>query len=188
MRRSKGESCAPSTSPTRPSPTSMASGSTLSRPPGSPAPRPAWPPPGPRAWLRSLAPHASIPPSPRRRPAAGTESWARGKRGQRHQHARRQQQRLGASEDLPVKFRSQLAVGAGARNDQAAGNRNHERRNHRHQAVADGQDRVGFERLAKVHAMLQNADQESGDDIDAVIRMLATASRCVKREAPSMAP
>ena len=62
---------------------------------------------------------------------------------------------------------SQPLVGTGARDDQAARNRDHQRRNHRHQAVADGENGVGLERLAQIHAVLQDADQEAGDDVDA---------------------
>ncbi len=66
-----------------------------------------------------------------------------------------------------LEIRAQPGVGAGAGDDQAARNRNHQRRNHRHQAVADGQHRIGLERLAQIHAVLQHADQEAGDDVDA---------------------
>ena len=65
-----------------------------------------------------------------------------------HQHAARQQQRLRVAEDLLVELRAQPRFRAGAGDDQAARNRDHQRRNDRHQAVADRQDGVGLERLA----------------------------------------
>ena len=66
--------------------------------------------------------------------------------------------------------------------------RDHQRGNHGHQTVTDRQHSVGFERATEIHAVLQHADQEAGKDLMPVIRMLATASRCVNRDAPSMAP
>ena len=53
----------------------------------------------------------------------------------------------------------------------------HQSRNHRDQAVADGQHGVGLQRALQIHAVLQNADQKAGEILMPVIRMLATASR-----------
>ena len=66
-----------------------------------------------------------------------------------------------------LELRSQTDVGAGAGDDQAAGDRNHQRRDYGHQPVADGEHGVGLERVAQVHVVLQNADQEARDDVDA---------------------
>ena len=90
-----------------------------------------------------------------------------GKKREDQQNAAGQQQRLRVAEELLAEIGAQALVGTGARDDQAAGDGDHQRRNHGHQAVADGQDGIGFDGVAQIHAMLQNADQKAGDDVDA---------------------
>ncbi len=55
-------------------------------------------------------------------------------------------------------------VGAGQRN--ASGDRNQQRRNNRHQAVAHREHGVGARGLGQLHALLQGADQQAGHNID----------------------
>ena len=149
----------PSTSRTRPSPTSTASGSTRST--ASRFSRAG-------AALVSVTFLASMPAlahPPGRRAHARAQQQERNRRQarkqrQRHQHAAGQQQRLRIAEHLLAKIRAQPRVGAGAGHDQAARDRDHQRRDHRDQAVADGQHGVGFDGAAQIHAVLQDADQE----------------------------
>ena len=111
-----------------------------------------------------------------------------GEQRQRHQHAAGQQQRLGFAEHLILELRSEPAVGAGAGDDQAAGDRDHQRRNHRHQAIADGEHGVGLERVPRSMLCCSTPIRNPAMIFTPVMMMLAMASRCVKREAPSMAP
>ena len=57
-------------------------------------------------------------------------------------------------------------VRGGARHDQAARDRNQQRRDHGHQAIAHGENRVGFQRVLERNVELEDADQKSGEDID----------------------
>ena len=75
-------------------------------------------------------------------------------------------QRTRGLEHLLADVRAERVIGCGARHDDAAGHRNQQRRNDGDQAVADGEDGVGLERLLERHALLKDADQESGDDVD----------------------
>ncbi len=60
----------------------------------------------------------------------------------------------------------QRDVGGGACHYHATRHRYQQRRNHRDQAVADGQDGIGFERLAKGNVELKDSNEESGNDVD----------------------
>ncbi len=70
------------------------------------------------------------------------------------------------AENLFLELDAEAVFGTGAGDDHAARNRNHQRRNHGHQTVADRQHGIGLERLHDVDAVLQHADQQSGDDVD----------------------
>ena len=89
-----------------------------------------------------------------------------GQRGQRHQHSARQHDRLRISENLLVELGPKPRFAAGPGYDQGARNGNHQRRDDRHQAVTDGEHRVRLDRLAKIHPVLQHADQEAGNNVD----------------------
>ena len=90
-----------------------------------------------------------------------------GNKRQRHQHAAGQQQRFGFAEHLLLELRAEPGVRTGAGDDQAAGDGNHQGRNHRHQTVADGEHGVGLNGVPEVHVVLQHANQKAGDDIHA---------------------
>ena len=136
-------------------------------PPGSPWRRPAW-----RRRRGLLARSLLLAHLPGRRAQPAAQQQKRNGRQAREQRpapsARRWPAAAAAGCRTPAcEIRAQPVVGAGAGHDQAARNRDHQRRDHRHQAVADGQHGVGFERVAQIHAVLQDADQEAGDDVDA---------------------
>ena len=58
------------------------------------------------------------------------------------------------------------AVRGSSRDHHAAGHRDQQRRNHGDQAVADGQHRVGLQRFLEGNALLEDADQKAGNDVD----------------------
>jgi hypothetical protein len=76
-------------------------------------------------------------------------------------------ERFGFAEHLGLELRSQLGVRAGARDDQASRDGDHQRRNHGHQTVADGEHGVGLDSAPEIHVVLQDADQKAGDDVHA---------------------
>ena len=89
-------------------------------------------------------------------------------RQQRHHahHGRRHAERLG----VPGKLAGERLVGrlvlAGLRDEQARRGRDDQRGDLRHEAVADGQERVGLRRLAEGQPVLRHADDHAGDDVD----------------------
>ena len=72
--------------------------------------------------------------------------------------------RLG--EQLAHQLGADVLVGGHARDYDTGGGGNDQRRNLRHQAVADGQQRIGFQRLAKRQVVLQHAHQQAADDVN----------------------
>ena len=89
----------------------------------------------------------------------------------------------------PMMSSGQVAVGAGARDEQAGGERNQERRHLRHQPVADrelGEDLAG---LAERHPLLEHRRCTMPPTIlISVMTMLAIASPRTNLLAPSIAP
>ena len=83
-----------------------------------------------------------------------------------NQNSTCQEERLRGAEDLFLKLHSQPVFGTGAGGDHAAGDGNHQCRNYGYEAVAYGQDGVGLKRLHDIYAMLQNADQQSGHNVN----------------------
>ena len=69
-------------------------------------------------------------------------------------------------EQLLAEIAAEGTVGGSAGDDQAAGDGDQQRRNHGNQAIADGQDGVGLQRVAKGNVELEDTNQEAGDDID----------------------
>src|SRR5262249_57621242 len=64
--------------------------------------------------------------------------------------------------------RAAEVVGLGAaRREQGRAGRDQEARDLRHETVADGERRVGGGRLAEAEAVLRDADDHAGDDVDA---------------------
>ncbi len=109
--------------------------------------------------------------APRHRPESAADRQERNLRQSRNdrddeQHARRHHQGLRVREYLFAELGSQPRLGAGPRNDHAAGNGDHQRRDDRNQTVSDRQHRVGLEGMLQVHAVLDDADQESRQDVD----------------------
>src|ERR1039457_6269529 len=108
---------------------------------------------------------------PTRGPHAGAKQQKRylGKSGEgRHgdEHTRGQQQGLRTAENLLAEILPQPGFGTGAGNDQPARDGDHQRRNYCNQPVADGEDRVGLDGSFELHAVLQNSDEEAGDNVD----------------------
>jgi hypothetical protein len=58
------------------------------------------------------------------------------------------------------------AVNAGLRNQQAGRHRDHQGRDLRHQAVADGEQHIGAPRFAEIHPVRGDADDDAADDVD----------------------
>ena len=69
-------------------------------------------------------------------------------------------------EQLPGNVFAKVRFGSCAGRDDAAGDGNQQRRDCRHQAVADGQNREALGGLRQFHVELEDADQESADDVD----------------------
>ena len=87
-----------------------------------------------------------------------------------------------------AEFGPEPGLGTGAGHDQAAGDRDHQRRNDRDQPVADGQDGVGLQGAAESMPCCRTPIRKPAMMLMPVMRMLAIASRWVKRDAPSIAP
>ncbi len=123
-----------------------------------------------RGCLQSPVPAGFHSPAHRAQSAAQQQKRDLGqtrKRRQRDEHAAREQQRRRRTEDLLLDFDADAVLRTGARNDHGAGNRDHQRRNHRDQTVADSQHGVGLQRRHDIHAVLQHTDQQPGHDVDA---------------------
>ena len=70
-----------------------------------------------------------------------------------------------------------------------AGDRHQQRGDHGHQSVADGEDRVGLQGVAERDRLAERRRSEKpAMMLMAVMRMVASESRWLKRAAPSMAP
>ena len=92
-----------------------------------------------------------------------------GNPGIRHIAARDQAgkvERRRPRQQLLPNLAAQHPGGIGASQRDASGDRNQQRRNHRHQPVAHGEHGVGARRFAQVDPLLQRADQQAGDDVD----------------------
>ena len=63
--------------------------------------------------------------------------------------------------------RAEVAVGGGAGDDDAGGDRDQQRRDLRREAVADGQQRVVLGGFAEAEAVLEHADDDAADEVDA---------------------
>ncbi len=75
------------------------------------------------------------------------------------------QRRLAAAELLGG-VGAHVALGGGAGDDEAGGDRHQQRRDLGDQAVADRQQAVGLQRLGRRHPLLQHADREAADQVD----------------------
>ena len=108
--------------------------------------------------------------APQKRPVGDGEKGELRQAGNQA-HGRRDQagqiERAGLGQQLLANLAAQHAGGVGAGQRDAAGDRDQQRRNQRDQAVADGEHRVGARGLGQRHALLQGADQQAGDDVDA---------------------
>ncbi len=94
---------------------------------------------------------------------------ARHEREAEHHHRRdhegaRLSEQLAA--DVLADIGRQTVLGRDARDDHARADRDEQRRDLCDQAVADGQDRVLLERVARRHAALQHADQQAAEQVD----------------------
>ncbi|MNF74447.1 hypothetical protein D3C84_564790 [compost metagenome] len=95
-------------------------------------------------------------------------------RNQRQPWHHRQKQRnqchhdqgLGISRHLSSQLGPQAGIGRGPGDDDPGSHRDNQRRNLRHNAVANRQQRVVMQRIAPALALLQNADRQTTDDVD----------------------
>ena len=85
---------------------------------------------------------------------------------QQPQHASAQHHHTRVAEQLGHHLLAHILIGADARDDNARRGGNHQRRDLRHQAVADGQQRIAFRRRAERHAVLHHAHQQAAHDVD----------------------
>ncbi len=86
--------------------------------------------------------------------------------GEERQHAREDEKDAVVAEELRDHVRTEVALRARARDDEARRRRDEERRNLRDEALADGQQRVLLERLHGAEVSLQHADDEAACDVD----------------------
>ena len=91
------------------------------------------------------------------------QAWHHGKQDK---YATSQANRFRNCKDLPADFRVQLAFAGAAGHDEGTGEGDHQRRYYRDKAVTDRQDRVGLKGLPDIHAVLEDPNQESGNDVD----------------------
>ena len=109
------------------------------------------------------------PPAAHKQPSGHGQKGELGQsRNQAHagrDHARHVE-RCGPAQQLLPDLAAQHAGRVGARERDAAGHRDQQRRNDRHQAVAHREHGVGARGLAQLDALLQGADQQAGDDVD----------------------
>ena len=113
----------------------------------------------------------ALPAQPRERPEAG-----RNQQEDQVGHARDQAEHAdddggqghhrGVGEHLRNDQPTNVALVTDARHHQAGGHRDDQRRNLRHQPVADGEQGVGAPRLAHRHLVLHDADEEAAEDVD----------------------
>ncbi|MNX81503.1 hypothetical protein D3C86_1131920 [compost metagenome] len=80
--------------------------------------------------------------------------------------ARRQEQHGRVREQLAHDLLANVLVGRHARHHHAGGRRDHQRRDLRDQAVADGQQRVDAARLGHRHIVLGHAHDQAADHVD----------------------
>ena len=90
-----------------------------------------------------------------------------GNQGEEENEAGGDQERLGLGENLPADLRADIArVRAGTGHQDAGGNGDEERGNLGDQPVADGQDAIELQGLARADAILRDADQCAAQDVD----------------------
>ncbi len=77
------------------------------------------------------------------------------------------ERRLALTEDLAGDVRAEVAVGGGAGDDDAGGDRDQQRRDLRGETVADGQQRVLVGGFAEAEVALEHADDDPADEVDA---------------------
>jgi hypothetical protein len=73
---------------------------------------------------------------------------------------------FGLGEQLGHQLRADVLFAGHARDDDTGRGRDDQRGDLRHQAVADGQQGVGLQRLREAEVVLQDADQQAADDVD----------------------
>ena len=111
------------------------------------------------AWARARPETRCPPPAGRKKTSAARESPPA--------TASRRRRSAGDGGTAPAAhIDRQGGVGGGAGHHHASRHRDQQRRDHGDQPVADGQHGVGFQRLAEGDIELEDADQESGDDVD----------------------
>ncbi len=75
-------------------------------------------------------------------------------------------QHFGFGEQLADHLAADVLLVGHARDDHTGRDRDDQRWNLRHQAVTDGQQRVGLGRVAGAHVVLHHADDQAADDVD----------------------
>ena len=100
-------------------------------------------------------------------PIAKNENFGRpGNQSQREHDAGGNLQGPAPRKKLAAEVDRERGAGGGARHHHAAGHRDQQRRNHGDESVAHREDGVGLKRLAERNVELEDADQESGQNID----------------------
>ena len=88
-----------------------------------------------------------------------------GHQAQQAHHAGGQDHHPRVHQQLADHLLADVLVGGHPGHGDAGGGGNHQRRNLRHQAVADGQQGVGAAGVGERHIVLQHADQQAADDV-----------------------
>ena len=83
-----------------------------------------------------------------------------------HDHAARDERRLALLEDLVADVVAEVLLGRRARDEDAGGDGDQQRRDLRGEAVADRQQRELVRGLAERQALLHDADDDAADEVD----------------------
>ena len=123
-------------------------------------------PPAPSACALCSRPAYDSPPSA---PGERHERQERqpGQQRQRAEDHRHHREHARVQQHLRRHLAAEVGARCGARHHDARRGRDQQRRHLRHQAVADGQDRVDLGRALDVEPALHHADEEPADDVDA---------------------
>jgi hypothetical protein len=83
------------------------------------------------------------------------------------QHGRRRRERARASKQLCRDFFTEVRFRRGSRRDQTARHGDEQRGDRGHETLTDRQDGIGLRGSGQIQAVLHDADDQAGDDVDA---------------------
>ena len=89
-----------------------------------------------------------------------------GHNGEEEQDARKDHKDAIVAEELLDEVAAEVPLRCRTGHDDTGRRRDEQRRNLRDEPLADGKQRVGLERLCRVHVALEHADDEAAADVD----------------------